>query len=123
MIRSTFLIICAVILGFTAVQSQTITNGTFETWTDTIHPTNWNTNNNIVNYVRQSVTRHLGNYSALLVTSAADHSGSSGDLSGILTNGTVNVNTQAVTLGRPINGKPSEFHGYYKYTPEIRKYR
>lgn len=118
MIRSTFVFIAAVILGFTAIQAQTITNGTFETWTDTIHPTNWNTNNNIVNYVRQSVTHHLGNYSALLVTSAADHSGSSGDLSGILTLGKVDVNTQNVTLGKPLSGKPSEFHGYYKYTPK-----
>jgi len=97
------------------VQSQTIPNGTFESWTDTVHATSWNTNNNTVNYVRRTTDKHLGNYAALVVTTPI---GSSGDLSGILTLGTVNLSTQAVTRGKPLSGKPTEFHGYYKYTPK-----
>lgn len=115
MIRSTFLFIIAVVFGYTAVQSQTIPNGTFESWSDTIHATSWNNNNSTsAHYVRRSTSVHGGSWAALLVTTPI---GSSGDLSGILTLGTINLSTQVVTRGKPLSGKPTEFHGYYKYTP------
>ncbi len=102
--------------GLCYLSAQTVPNSGFESWTNVTTISSWKSNNNSVNYIRQSTDKRSGNYAAQIVSSAADMSGSAGNISGILTLGNVNLTTQSVSGGIPISSKPTEFHGYYKYT-------
>lgn len=104
-------------IGMFYASAQTVPNSGFETWTNINTASSWKSNNNQIYYIRQSTDRHSGNYAAQVVTSAADLTGTGGNLSGILTLGVVNLTTQAVTGGVPISSKPTALTGYYKYTP------
>jgi hypothetical protein len=93
--------------------AQTIPNSGFETWTNVNTANTWKSNNtSTVFFLRQSTDKHTGTYAAEVSTKA----GSAGNLSGILTLGTINSTTQSVTGGLPISSKPTDLHGYYKYT-------
>jgi hypothetical protein len=102
--------------GICYLSAQTVPNNGFESWTNVTTVNTWKSNSNSVNYIRQSTDKRSGNYAAQIVSSAADLSGSAGNISGILTLGNVNLTTQSVSGGIPISSKPTEFHGYYKYT-------
>jgi hypothetical protein len=110
------LICCSFLVGMFALstQAQTIPNNGFENWTGTYVANNWKSNNvGTVYFLRQSTDKHGGTYAAQLLSLA---NGSAGNLSGILTLGTVNTTTQAVTGGIGISSQPTDLHGYYKYT-------
>ena len=111
------LVSCLFLTGmFTVnIQAQTIPNNGFESWSGTNIATSWKSNNTAtVFFLRQSTDKHSGTYAAQILTLA---NGSAGNLSGILTLGTVNFTTpQTVTGGIPISSKPTDLHGYYKYT-------
>ena len=101
------------IAGMFAATAQTIPNSGFENWSNVNTAGAWNSNNTTVYFLRQSTDAHSGTYAAEISTKA---NGSAGNLSGILTLGTVNITTQSVTGGRPISSKPTDLHGWYKYT-------
>lgn len=106
---------CSFLFGMFALttQAQTIPNNGFETWTNVNTAGSWKSNNTTYLYLRQSTDKHGGTYAAEISTLYA---GSAGNLSGIITLGNVNVTTQVVTGGIPISVKPTDLHGYYKYT-------
>ena len=101
------------IVGMLASTAQTIPNNGFETWPTINSATSWNSNNTTIFFLRQSTDKHGGTYAAEISTKA---NGSAGNLSGILTLGNVNTGTQIVTGGYPISSKPTDLHGWYKYT-------
>jgi hypothetical protein len=94
-------------------KAQTIPNNGFENWTNVNAANGWSSNNTTVYFLRQSTDKHGGTYAAEISSKA---NGSAGNLSGILTLGTVNTGTQVVTGGKPISSQPTDLHGYYKYT-------
>jgi hypothetical protein len=101
------------VAGMFAATAQTVPNAGFETWTNVNTATTWKSNNTTIYFLRQSTDKHGGTYAAEISSKA---NGSAGNLSGILTLGNVNITTQAVTGGYPIASKPTDLHGWYKYT-------
>lgn len=94
--------------------AQTIPNSGFENWTNVNAANGWKSNNTtMVFFLRQSTSSHSGTYAAEISSKA---NGSAGNLSGILTLGTINAATQTVSGGFPISSKPTDLHGFYKYT-------
>ena len=107
--------------GIFLASAQSIPNSGFETWTNVNLAANWKSNNKTnlspnLNYVRQSADMHSGSFAAEIISSAADWSGSAAIISGILTVGAVDIYTQTISGGLPINSKPTDLHGWYKYT-------
>ncbi len=107
--------------GMFFASAQTVPNGGFETWTNVNITSSWKSNNKTnltpnLNYIRQSTDKHSGTYAVEIISSAGDWSGSTGNISGLLTLGNVDINTQTVTGGIPISTKPLDLHGFYKYT-------
>ena len=106
-----FISIVFILSNFSNAQ-VTIPNGGFETWTDTVTPGSWKTNNNfLTKFVTQTTDKYSGNFAMKVKTVSVILLG---NMSGIATLGSYSL-LQGISGGVPINSKPIKFDGYFKY--------
>jgi hypothetical protein len=114
-----------ILTSISLVSFGQIANGGFETWSSAgncSNPTGWGTLNGstgilgICTAQQEQTTVHSGS-SALLINTQFIGFPINQTAPGIVTNGTINTNTQAVEGGDPFTERPTSFMGWYQATP------
>jgi len=121
--KTTFITILTALAMSVAMAQTTVPNGDFENWADPYNITDWdglNYNGGIINFHTFSQTddAHSGDYAAQVETISQPLIGA---LPGIAFTGNIEFDPTtfeySFNLGVPVEGRPSELKGYYKYEP------